>query len=117
MLNGGVHLRLRTPFSYLENGWTDCAENWCVIRGLLAIHFAKDGDIFPSARVNVHTFKHIYPLPLVHRPKGAFLVLYFPINIVKIAVVADMFHALGRFIFKRQFWQSIMIYDTFEYFA
>ena len=29
----------------------------------------------------------------------------------------DMFHALGRFIFKGQFWQNIMIYGTSEYFA
>ena len=27
----------------------------------------------------------------------------------------DMFHALGRFIFKRQFWQNMMIYGTSEY--
>ena len=25
---------------------------------------------------------------------------------------ADMFHALGRFVFKRQFWQSMIIYGT-----
>ena len=29
----------------------------------------------------------------------------------------DMFHVLGRFIFKRQFWQSMMIYGTSEYCA
>ena len=29
----------------------------------------------------------------------------------------DMFHALGRFIFKRQFWQNMMIYGTSEYCA
>ena len=34
-------------------------------------------DTFSSARINVHSFKHIYPLPLVHRPKGALLVFYF----------------------------------------
>ena len=31
--------------------------------------------------------------------------------------VADMFHALGRCIFKRQFWQNMMIYGTSEYCA
>ena len=27
----------------------------------------------------------------------------------------DTFHALGRFIFKRQFWQHMMIYGTLRY--
>ena len=25
--------------SYLMNGWTDCAEIWCVVRNQLAMHF------------------------------------------------------------------------------
>ena len=29
--------------------------------------------------------------------------------------IADMFHALGRLIFKRQFWQNMMIYGTSDY--
>ena len=29
----------------------------------------------------------------------------------------DMFRALGRFIFKRQFWKSMVIYDNSEYCA
>ena len=32
----GVHLHVRTftcaTFPYLGNGWTDCAEIWCVVR-------------------------------------------------------------------------------------
>ena len=45
---GGVHLHMRTcaradvpPFLYLGNGWTDCAEIWCVARDPLAKLFAK----------------------------------------------------------------------------
>ena len=34
----------------------------------------QDGDVRTSARVTVHTFKHICSLPLVHRPKGVLLV-------------------------------------------
>ena len=69
---------MRTPPpSLFGNGWTDCAENWCVIRGSLAIHFTQDGDIFSRARVTVQTFKHIHPLPLAHRLKGALLVKRF----------------------------------------
>ena len=30
---------------------------------------------------------------------------------------ADLFHALGRFIFKRHFWQYMMIYGISEYCA
>ena len=67
-------------FPYLGNGSTHCAENWCVIRRPPAMHLTKDGDIFSSARLNVHIFKHMYLLPLVHRPKDALLVLasHFP---------------------------------------
>ena len=65
----GYHVHLRTPFLHLRNGWTDCAENWCVVRPL-ATHFTQDGDIFSRA----HETVHIYPLPLVHRLKGALLV-------------------------------------------
>ena len=43
------------PFPYLENGWTNFAENCCVVRGPLAIHFPHDGDIFSSTRVTVYT--------------------------------------------------------------
>ena len=42
----GVHLHVRTcasadvpPFPYLGNGWTDCAEIWCVVRDPLAMRF------------------------------------------------------------------------------
>ena len=27
-----MHLHVRTPFLYLENDWTDCAEIWDVLR-------------------------------------------------------------------------------------
>ena len=41
----GAHLHVRTsrfdPFLYLGNGWTDCAEIWCVVKVPLARHFAK----------------------------------------------------------------------------
>ena len=30
-----------TPFPYLGNGWTDCAEMWCVVRDPLARCFTK----------------------------------------------------------------------------
>ena len=45
-VNGGVYVqvaRAHPSFPYLGNGWKDCAENWCVIRGALDIHFTKDG--------------------------------------------------------------------------
>ena len=51
-----------------------------MVRGPLAIHFAKDGDILSSTHITVHTFKPIYPLQLVHRPKDASLVTYIPQN-------------------------------------
>ena len=54
-----------SPFSYHGKSWRDCAEIWLVVRGLLAIR--------TSARVNVHTFKHICSPPLVYRPKGILL--------------------------------------------
>ena len=45
---GGIHLHLRTfaradvpPFSYLGNGWTDCAEIWFAVRHPLAWCFTK----------------------------------------------------------------------------
>ena len=41
----GVHLHVRTcrcaHFPYLGNGWTNCAEIWCVVRDTLASRFAK----------------------------------------------------------------------------
>ena len=47
-----------------------------MIRGLLAMRFTQRGDVRTSARVTVHTFKHICSLPLVHRLKGVLLVYY-----------------------------------------
>ena len=39
ILRGGVHLRVRTPFLYLENGWTDRDEIWYVVRHQLSWQF------------------------------------------------------------------------------
>ena len=44
---GGAHLQVRscvlgdvpTSRTYLGNGWTDCAEIWCVVRDYLARRF------------------------------------------------------------------------------
>ena len=53
---GGVHLHVHTyrcaPFLYLVNGWTDCAETWCVVRGLLG-RYAFYAGWRMSARVRV----------------------------------------------------------------
>ena len=73
-----VHVRILFP--YLKNGWTDCAETWCVARGPLAMRCTQDGRFCTNASVpNYHTFKHIYSLPLVRRPKGVILVDIFVI--------------------------------------
>ena len=47
-VTGGVHLHVHTcaradapPFPYLENGWTDYAEIWCMVTDTLAKLFAK----------------------------------------------------------------------------
>ena len=53
---GVVQPHGRTRFPDHWNGWTDCAENWCVVLGPLATHFTRDKDTFPSVRVTVHTF-------------------------------------------------------------
>ena len=45
---------------------------WLGDHWLYILH--RIGDIFSSTRVTVHTFKHIHPLSLVHRPKDALLV-------------------------------------------
>ena len=55
-----IHVRTRARadvprFPHLGNGWTDCADICCVVRGPLAVHFTQDGDIFSSARVTVPT--------------------------------------------------------------
>ena len=53
-------------------------------------------DIFSRARINVHTFKHIYPLRLVHRPKGALLVYYFVKPHAKCAQVKCFEHMINN---------------------
>ena len=36
-----AHVQMIPSVSYLENGWTDCAEIWCVVRDQLAMRFTK----------------------------------------------------------------------------
>ena len=69
-----VHVRIL--FLYLGNSWTDCAENCCVVRDHQFYILHRMEDSFLSARVTVQlqTFKHVYHISLVHRPKGALLV-------------------------------------------
>ena len=62
------------PFSYLGNGWMDCAEIWCVARGSLAMHSTQNGGYLHEHTGLCHIFKNIYSLPLVQRPKGVLLV-------------------------------------------
>ena len=64
------------PFPQFGNSRTDCAEISRLFRGPLAMCFTQDGDICFSAGVTVHTFKHIYSLPLVYLPKCTLLVAY-----------------------------------------
>ena len=57
---GGVHLHACTlsctPVLYLDNGWTDCAEIWCVVGDSLATRFAHPkGGEGKSARAHVRT--------------------------------------------------------------
>ena len=66
---------VRTPFSYLRNGWMDLAETWCVARGPLALRFAKNGGYPHERTCNRTHFKHICLLPLVHHQKGVLLVI------------------------------------------
>ena len=61
-------------FSYLGNGWTECAASWWVLRGPLALRFTKDRGYPHERTCNCIHFKHICSLPLVHRPKGVLLV-------------------------------------------
>ena len=56
---GGVHLHVRTcaradvpPFLYLGNGWTDCAEIWCVVRDPLARLFT---NVHGGAQLHMRT--------------------------------------------------------------
>ena len=75
LLTTHPNVHVRTPFPYLGNGWTDCAGTWCVVRGPLSMRFKGIEEIHTSARVTVHTFKHICSLLLVHRAKGVLLVM------------------------------------------
>ena len=73
----GAHLHMRTC-SLLFVSWKQldgCAEIWCMAWGPLAMHFTHDERYLHEYTGNCHTFKHIYSLPLVYRPKGVSLVL------------------------------------------
>ena len=47
---------VRSPFPYLWNGWTDCAENWCVARDTLVWRFTK---VNGGVQVRVHKDKKL----------------------------------------------------------
>ena len=56
---GGVHLYVRTgaradvpPSPYLGNGWTDCAEIWCVVTVFANVH--------GGAQLHVRTFAPLF---------------------------------------------------------
>ena len=70
-----VLAHLRADFLNLSNRWTHCGGNWCVVRHTLFMRFAQDGGNCTYARAAVHTFKHIYSLPIVHRPKKRLTVM------------------------------------------
>ena len=71
-VNGGVTgacAHVSTPFPYLGNGWTDCAETLCVIRGSLAMcltHNGGGGGIRTSASVTLHTFTSLVFLGAIY---------------------------------------------------
>ena len=44
-------LLFRTLFSYVRNGWTDCADAWCVVRGPLAMRVYKELRVFARAHM------------------------------------------------------------------
>ena len=58
---GAVHVHVRTCrcalFPYLGNGWTDCAEIWCVVRNPLARLFAK---VNGGAQLHVRTCSPLF---------------------------------------------------------
>ena len=97
---------MRTPFSFLGKGWTDCAETWCVVRGPLAMCFTQDGW-YPHERTCNCT--HVKPLcwpPLVHRPKGVLLVLALWVNFCS----SDLIFYHGSFyVEETQKWKSVLI--------
>ena len=53
---------MRTPFRYLGNGWTDCAETWYVVQDQLARQFTQTKD---GVHLNVRTCAraHVPPFP------------------------------------------------------
>ena len=57
----GAHVRMRNPFLYLGNGWTDCAETWGVVRGPLAMRFTKDEGYLHERTCNcTHIEAHLF---------------------------------------------------------
>ena len=62
-------------FSYLSNRWSFVMKFVVLLdtHQLCVVH--RLSNICASARTAVHSFKHIYLLPLVHRPEGFLLVI------------------------------------------
>ena len=63
---GGVYLHVRTcryaPFPHLGNGWTDCAEIWCVVSDPLAMRFTVlRGGVHLHVRTCVPFFRFSGP--------------------------------------------------------
>ena len=49
VLGGYISTCMCTSFSYLENGWMDCAEIWFAVRDTLALGFTHDRGGIPIA--------------------------------------------------------------------
>ena len=48
---------VHTPFSYLGDGWTDCAELWYIVRDQLAWRFTQTkGGMHLYVRMRVRSF-------------------------------------------------------------
>ena len=73
-VSGGVHVQVPSPPFRISETAGRIALNFSVLGGPQAKRFTQDGDICTRARVTVNTYKHIYFLSLVHRPKGVILV-------------------------------------------
>ena len=77
---------MRTPFPYLGNGFADCAETWCVVRGPLAMRFTQDGDVRTSARGTVLTLAR-FPYFATFASSGGWGVGATPPRVSKLSVV------------------------------
>ena len=56
---GGVQLHARTSFSYLGNGWTDCAEIWYVVRDQLTKRLT---EVEGGVQVHVRTCSSLFSI-------------------------------------------------------